>query len=208
MKRSNAVVCLFFVMGVPASLTAQMPGSTGPIERTVTVNFTQAVLQTAEGRREFGALQTKYGPRQTELQSLNREVESLRKQLGSDGSKLADADRQSREKTLDDKDKQLQRQAEDFRNDSQADSQQVYQRIAQKMYVFLQGYAQRHNFAMVIDRGSDATPIVWYAAKGVDVTDDLIKAYDESAATTGSHLDQAPSAQKPDKSLPPAPSPH
>jgi outer membrane protein len=208
MKRSFVVVCSFLVLGIVSGVQAQAPANAGQAEHIATVNFTAAVLQTTEGRREFGALQTKYAPRQAQLQTLNGEVEALRKQLSSD-SKQTDAEKQTREKTLDTEEKQLQRQAEDFRNDSEAESQQVYQRIAQKMYAFLQTYVQQRGFTVVIDRGSDTAPVVWYAAKGVDITDELIKAYDARAgATTGSRLDETPPAHNPPGSLPTAPSPH
>jgi outer membrane protein len=208
MKRSFVVVCFFLALGIASGVKAQAPANVGQTEHIATVNFTGAVLQTAVGRREFGALQTKYAPRQAQLQALSGEVESLRKQL-SDGNKLTDEERQSREKTLDTEEKQLQRQAEDFRNDSEAESQQVYQRIAQKMYAFLQTYVQQRGFTVVIDRGSDTAPVVWYAAKGVDITDDLIKAYDERAgAAIGSRVDQTSPAPNPPGSLPSAPLPH
>jgi outer membrane protein len=204
MKQSLAVVCLFVATGAVSALKAQAPDPT-QVERIATVNFTAAVFQTAEGQREFGAVQTKYAPRQAQLQTLNQEVESLRKLLSSD-NKLTDPDKQLREKSLDSKEKQLEREAEDFRNDSQADSQQVYQRIAQKMYTFLQLYAQQNGFTILIDRGPDATPVVWYAAKGVDVTDDLIKAYNNRPATTPSS--QNSPARNVPQALPSAPSPH
>ena len=204
MKRSSAGVCSFLVMWVGSVLSAQVVSESEPIEHIATVSFTVSVLQTEEGQREFGALQKKYAPRQAQIQTLTNEVESMRKQLSGDG-KLADADRLTREKLLDSKEKQLQRETEDFRNDSQADSQQVYQKIAQKMFAFLQVYTQRSGLSMVIDRGSDAAPVVWYAAKGVDVTDDLIRAYNTRPdATPETKLDR----QVPAQTIPEAPSPH
>jgi outer membrane protein len=74
--------------------------------------------------------------------------------------------------------KQLQRQTEDLRQDSQAESQQVFQRVAQKVFEFLQTYAQQRGYSAVIERGSDTSPVVWYVADSLDITDQLIKAYD------------------------------
>ena len=103
----------------------------------MTVSFNTAVLQTAEAKRELGALQSKLAPRQAQLQTLNNEVEGLRKQLIDAGDKLPVVDRETKERSLEEKQKQLQRQAEDFRNDSQSESQQVFQKVAQKVYAFL-----------------------------------------------------------------------
>jgi outer membrane protein len=143
----------------------------------VIVNFNAVVLQTAEAQRDLGALQTKFAPRETHLQALNAEIEGLRKQLAESASKLSEAEQVSRTQALDSKDKQFQREAEDFRSDSQSESQQVFQRVAQKVYTFLQTYAQQHSYAAVIERGSDADPVVWYTTANLDITDQLIKAY-------------------------------
>ncbi|MGA7156476.1 MAG: OmpH family outer membrane protein [Acidobacteriaceae bacterium] len=206
MKQSLAVVCSILSMGFSGVLAAQAPANGIQAERIVTVGFTNAVLQTAEGKRDFGALQTKYAPRQAQLQTLNSEVETLRKQLSSAGVKMTEDERQAREKTLDSEEKQLQRQADDFQNDTQAESQQVYQRIAQKLFAFLQTYAQQNGFTMVIDRGSDRAPVVWYAAPGADITDQLIKAYDKHVETT-QHGDSNGMPTGPAR-LPPTPTPH
>jgi outer membrane protein len=209
MQRSLAVVCSLCILGFSSGVSAQAPTSGVNTEHLVTVSFNTAVLQTAEAQREFGALQTKYAPRQTQLQALNDEVESLRKQLSGGGAKLTDVEKESREKSLDNKEKQLQREAEDFRNDSQANSQQVYQRIAQKVYAFLQVYSQRNGFSVVVERGSDASPVVWYEAKNMDITDELIKAYNAEAETTQhSNTSKSSPARNSPQSLPSAPAPH
>ena len=209
MKRSLAVVCSLCILGFSHGVFAQAPMNGVSTEHLVTVSFNTAVLQTAEAQRELGALQTKYAPRQTQLQALNDEVESLRKQLSDGAAKLTDAEKELREKSLDSKEKQLQREAEDFRNDSQADSQQVYQRIAQKIYAFLQVYSQRNGFSIVVERGSDASPVVWYEAKNMDITEELIKAYNAEAGTTPHSNTNKPSpVGNPPQSLPSAPAPH
>jgi outer membrane protein len=159
-------------------------------QKIVTLSFNVAVLQTAEAQKEMGALKAKFAPRQAQLQTLNDEVEGLRKQL-------SDTETTARQRSLESKEKQLQRQAEDFKNDSESESQQVFQRVAQKAYAFLQTYAQQHGYSAVIERGSDAAPVVWFAAADMDITDQLVKAY--NAQSSGS-------AAKP--VLPETPLPH
>jgi Skp family chaperone for outer membrane proteins len=205
MKGSPVLVCTLSLVAMSGIACAQTSGAAAQNGRLVTVSFNAAVLQTAEAKQGFGALDAKYAPRQAQLQSLTNEVEGLRRELSD--TKLSDADRASRQRELDEKDKQLQRQTEDFRSDSQADSQQVYEGVARKMYTFLQGYAQRSGFGLVIDRGSEETPVVWYTAGGVDITDDLIKAYNAQADSSpgGAKGTAAPSPQQP---LPSAPTPH
>jgi outer membrane protein len=190
---------------------AQVASNPPAAQHIVTLSFNSAVMQTAEAQRELGALQAKLAPRQAQLQSLNNEVETLRKQLTDTSDKLSDTERETRERSLETKEKELQRQAEDFRNDSQNESQQVFQKVAQKVYAFLQTYSQQHGYSAVIERGSDAAPVVWYAAGNLDITDELIKAYNAQSPAGTAALPNAPrgaTPARPAKTLPDSPSPH
>jgi outer membrane protein len=197
-----------------ASATASLSQTTGgrpAAQNIVMVSFNDVVLHTAEAQKALSALQPQYAPRQSQLQTLNGEVEALRKKIDSAGEKAPDAERAADAAALDRKEKQLQRQAEDLRQDSQAESQQVFQRVAQKVFAFLQSYAQQKGYSAVIERGSDASPIVWYAADSLDITDQLIKAYD---AQSGANTPQprvnpsSPWTTKVPEPLPNTPSPH
>ena len=199
MKRLTAVPFLLCASSLASISQAQIPPSPSATQNIVTLNFSAAVLQTAEAQKELGTLQTKYAPRQAQLQALNTEVESLRKLAGSTNDKLSDSERAAREQSLDGKEKQLARQAEDFRNDSQTESQQIFQQIAQKLYTFLQTYSQQHNYSAVIERGSDTAPIIWYAASSMDITDQFIKAYNAQSGVTTPHSPTVPAHGSPSK---------
>jgi outer membrane protein len=167
----------------------------------VTVAFNAAVLQTAEARQMFRDLQSKFASRQTHLQQLNAQVEALKKQINDSSATFSEADKLAKSRTLDTEERQLQRDADDFKSDTDSASQQAFQTVAQKMYAFLQEYAKQHAYSLVIDRGSDAAPVVWYAAPNADITAELIKAYDLKTATTGDHTTT-------NSKLPPTPAPH
>jgi outer membrane protein len=172
--------CLLLLRLAPAAgrLDAQSQAAApGTQPNIVAVSFNALVLQTNEAQRDLGALQAKFAPRQAQLQSLNAEIETGRKQLSDTADKLNDQEREARTQALNVKEKQLEREADDFRSDSQAVAQEAFQRIAQKVFAFLQDYARQHGYAAIIDRGTDSAPIVWYAADNVDITADLIKAY-------------------------------
>jgi outer membrane protein len=170
-------------------------------ERIVTVSFNAAVVQTTEAQKQLGALQAKFAPRQAQLKVLNDEVDALRKQL-SDPNGRTDGERAAREQTLEARERKLQHDTDDFRTDSQNESQEVFRVIAQKVYAFLQTYARQHGYSAVIERGSDAEPVVWYAADNLDITEQLIKAYNEQASSA------AGSPPHRSSSLPESPAPH
>jgi outer membrane protein len=149
MKRFVWIAGLLLVATLAPALVAQdstaQPAATG----IVSISFNTAVLRTAEAQRDLGALRTKYTTRQAQIKALNDEVVELQKQLQATGDKLSDSERATREQTLAGKEKQVQRDSEDFKTDSQADSQEVMQRVAQKLYAFVQNYAKQHGYSMV-----------------------------------------------------------
>jgi outer membrane protein len=203
MKRS--ILFLFCAIGCAGVARAQAPTTQPALPNVVTVSFNAAVLQTAEAQRELGVMQTKFASRQAQLKSLNDEIEALRKQLQTTGDKLSDAERASRGQSLSAKEKQLQREAEDFKNDSDSESQQLYQSVAQKVYAFLQTYAQQHGYAVMVERGSDSAPVVWYAAANLDITGELIKAYDAQSGSAVPASVSKPGVQKPNSVVPQKP---
>jgi outer membrane protein len=206
---------IFLVLLCVSSLTgvahAQASLGEGKPQNIVTVSFNAAVLQTAEAKKNLSALETRYAPRQKQLQTLNDEVESLRRQLADTRNNHSDAERASRARSLESKEKGLQREAEDFKTDSQSESEQVFQRVAQKVYAFLQTFSQQHGYSAVIERGSDAYPVIWYAISNIDITDELIKAYNaqpEGASSAPANPPAHSISPKSSKPLPDGPSPH
>ena len=202
MLRSRTLVSLSVFFVSSAITFAQSPtASSAPVY--VTVAFNAAVLQTAEAQHSFNDLRAKFTPRQTHLQQLNAQVEALKKQINDGTASMSDAEKSAKMNTLDTQERQLQREADDFKGDTDNASQQAFQSVAQKLYAFLQDYARQHSYTLVIDRGSDAAPVVWYAAADADITAELIKAYDRKAAATSTSGQTHTNPH-----LPPAPTPH
>jgi outer membrane protein len=203
MKRSGSVMLIFGLFCSLGALYAQAPSSipSPPLPSStptiVTLNFNDAVLGTAESQKNMGALQKKFAPREQQLQKLSDDIEALKRGLNDSGSKLTDADRNRRLQELGTQEKQLQREAEDFRIDIQTESQQVFQQVARKVFSFLQEFSRQHEYSAVLERGTDAAPVVWYAASNVDITDQIIKSYDAKSGTGASSLPDKPVATRP-----------
>lgn len=208
MRRLGTTALIFGIICTATALLAQAPASSpsGTLPSSiVTISFNSAVLGTAEAQRDLSTLQKKFAPREQELQKLNDDIEALKKLLNDGATKLTESEKNQRIQDLNAKEKQLQREAEDFKNDSQSESQQIFQRVAQKVYALLQEYSQQHAYSVVIERGSDASPVVWYAASNVDITDQIIKAYNTKSGVSDSTLPDKPAAPV---RKPTAPSPH
>ncbi len=177
MKRLLTVVSVL-AMGLMPLARAQKPAATtaAPSAKIAVIAFQAAVAKTNEGQKSFADLEKKYQPRQQEINQLKAEVDTLTKQLQTDGPKLTDAERAARAKTIDEKTKQLDRSAEDARNDFQQEISQAYGSLAEKVYGVMKGYAQDQGYTLVLDYSTQQSPVL-FAGQSTDITNAVITAY-------------------------------
>jgi outer membrane protein len=138
--------------------------------------FQPAVAQTNEGQRDFGKLRTKFEPRQAQLKQASDEIDSLKKQLQTGGDKLSEPERQSRLRTIDEKEKALQRNAEDAQNEFTSEMNDMYGTLAQKVAAVMQSYAQQQGYNVVLDASQQQSGVIW-AAESTNITEAVVKAY-------------------------------
>ena len=206
MKRSLALV-LTLASGLALNAAAQTPAAAaapaGPTKIAV-IAFQVAVAQTNEGQRNFADLQKKYEPKRAQLKTLNDDIENLTKQLQTQGDKLSDAERATRAKAIDDKKKQLDRDAEDAQNDFQQEMQEVYNTLASKVYDVLNDYATKQGYTLVLDISQQQSPVL-FATDSTNITKPVMEAYN---VKSGVPAPPAPAVDAPKPSAPKAPTAH
>jgi Skp family chaperone for outer membrane proteins len=183
---------------VPASPSQQTPSAptpatSGPSEaapkppappsafaaKIAIVEFEQAVILTNEGKRALDEIKTKFQPKQTALEALNTEIVALQKQLQGAPSTMTDEERATRTKTLDTKQKQLDRDTEDARNSYQAELQDAYGKVAQKVHAVMLKYVEKNGYTILLDVSNEQqSPVMWIAQEpNSDITEAVVKAY-------------------------------
>jgi len=195
----NRVWVLMLTIGLmvcPMYLGAQSAPTTG--EKIGVVDIQQAILSTAEGKQAIQNLQKKYQPRETEINQRQQDVQQLQQQLQKQMTTLSADEQRRMQHDLQEKRTVLQRLEQDAQSSFQYDRDTVMRELGQKMVKVINQYASSHGFALVID-GSQVP--VYYAAKGVDITPEIIKLYNSShpaqSASTSSGSAGSGSAAKP-----------
>ncbi len=168
-----ASVGAFAQTATPAAPAAAVPA--GPAKIGI-INIQQAIVATNEGRRDLEALQKKFEPKQTELQNANKEVADLQNQLKTQGDKLNDDARSNLVKSIDTKQKTLQRNFEDAQADFQGQQNEIVNKIGGKLMEVLDKYAKDNGYTVVLDVSSQQSPVLW-AAQTTDVTKPIVDAY-------------------------------
>jgi outer membrane protein len=96
----------------------------------------------------------------------------------------------------------VNRDTQDAQSDLDESQGKLMQELGGKMMAVLEKYATQNAFAVVLDVSNPQTPVLW-AASAVDITNDIVKLYDQ--AYPGGAAAAAVPAAKPPAARPAAP---
>jgi outer membrane protein len=198
MKRS-LVFATLLASGFALSAAAQtQPAAAAPAGSTkiAVIAFQAAVAQTNEGQRNFADLQKKYQPKENQLKAQNDEIESLTKQLQTQGTSLSEEARASQARTIDEKKKKLDRDAEDLRTEGQQEMQEMMSTLASKVYDVLNTYAEQQGYGLVLDVSQQQNPVL-FALPSTDISKAIVDAYNVKSGVPAPPAAPASSSAKP-----------
>jgi Skp family chaperone for outer membrane proteins len=158
------------------------------------IEYEQVAAATNEGQHAIQEIQSKYAPKKTQIDSESAEVDSLKKQLQSAPSTLSDEERASKLRTIDTKEKQLQRDAQDATQSYNGDLQEALGKVAQKLGPTVVKYVQENGYTMLLDVSQQQGGVsVMWAEPGTDISQAIVQAYNASSGVGA----PAPSAPTP-----------
>jgi outer membrane protein len=190
MLANAKILALFLGFGLVASSAARAQAGVPAAAKVGIVAIQQAIASTNEGKKELDALQQRFSPRQVELKNQNDEVEKLKQQLQAQGDKLSDEVRAAQGRTIETKQKSLQRSYDDFQTEVQQAEQEIVNRLGTKMMKIIGDYAQKNGYGVILDVSNPQTPVL-YASEGANITKELVDAYNAQSPVA------APAAPKP-----------
>jgi Skp family chaperone for outer membrane proteins len=158
------------------------------------IAFEQAVIGTNEGQQTLAQVRAKYEPKQAALEALNVEVDKLKKDLQAAPATTTDAERTTRMKSLDTKEKQLDQQTQEARTAYQADLQEAYGKVADKVHKTLLNYVETNGYTILMDVSNEQSSVIWTQQKpSADITLAVIDAYN-AASGVAAPVPEAPAA--------------
>jgi outer membrane protein len=148
------------------------------------INARQAIASTSEGKQAGAELQTQFSSRQNELENLNKQINDLRQRLDAGRGKIS-ADEEAR-LTRDGQKltQQLDRKQNEYQEDVNSAQADVFDRIGRKMLDVLDRYARDNGYVVILDSSAQNNPLL-YASTAVDVTQDIVKLYDQAYPVKG-----------------------
>jgi outer membrane protein len=191
-----------------ATQPAAAPAPQAVPAKIAIIEYEEVAAATNEGQKAVADLQKKYEPQKTRLDQLRSEIDSLTKQLQSAPATMSDEEKATRARTIDTKQKQLQRDAEDAQNAYQTDVQEAIGKVAQKLGPVVMKYVQQNGYTMLLDNNGPpqqgGLSVLW--APGTDISQPVVDAYNASTPNISAPAPSAPAATAP-RPRPAAPKP-
>jgi outer membrane protein len=211
MKMRLALSALAVLLTMPAVWAQSGGAPAGGPTKVGVINVQVAITSTAEGKQAAAELQSKFAPRQTDLDNMRKQLDDLQTRLRTGQTTLSDDEKARLAREGDIMTRTYQRKQQEAQDDFNDEQQDVVNRIGRKMMAILDKYSKDNNYAVIFDTSAQQTPVV-YAANTIDVTQDIIRLYDQGnpvkgGAPAASSPGPAPRPAAPPKPATPAPTP-
>src|SRR6266446_1601888 len=201
------------------AVRAQSPPAAGSAAggKVGVISIRQAIVTTAEGKLASAELQSQFASKQNEIENLNKQISDLQQRLQAGQGKFS-PDEEARLRQQGQRLQQrLERMNTEYQEDVNAAQGDVIDRIGRKMVDVLDRYSRENGYVVVLDSSAQNTPIL-FASTQIDVTQDIVRLYDQAypvkAGATPQAKPAAPKttptttpAQKPPATQPPAAKP-
>lgn len=167
------------------------------------IELQEVAAATNEGQKAIADIQKKYEPTKTKLDELKAEIDGLTKQLQNAPTTMSDEEKASRARTIDTKQKQLQRDADDAQTGYGTDVQEVITKIEGKLAPVIVKYVQQNGYTMLLDNTGQPQQgglnLLW---GGTDISEAVVEAYNASTPGVSAPAPPAPSAARPRPAAP------
>jgi outer membrane protein len=158
---------------------AQAPTAT---QRVGYIDLARVLARSAAGVAAREQLEREKAAMQKEMDVKRVELDKLREELEKKGPLMTADSRREREEVMERKRRDATRLADDFQRELGRKEQQLAQKVMQDISGVIERVGKQKGYYLVLERGRAG---VLFSAPEADLTDDIIKAYDQESATKG-----------------------
>ncbi len=155
-----------------------------------------AIANTAEGKQAVAELQSQLAPRQNEIESMSKLVNDLRQRLAAGERTLSEEEKGRLQREGETLVRRLQRKQDELQEDVNNAQAEISERIGRKMGDVLERYARENGYTAMFDTSGQNSPVL-YASNTIDVTQDIVRLYDQAYPVKSSTAPARPAAAKP-----------
>ena len=157
------------------------------------IHIQNAIIQTKDGQKAAGDIDSKFAPRRREVEQKQSELQALEAQYRNGANTMSEEAKQKLTREIELKRKLLQRQTDDAQAELDQEQQRILQDLGQKMMAVIDKYAAEHGYALILDVSVPQSAVL-YASNTIDITRDIVDLYDRAS---GLPAPAAPAAAAP-----------
>ncbi|HEV2388834.1 MAG TPA: OmpH family outer membrane protein [Candidatus Acidoferrales bacterium] len=154
------------------------PAGDAPMKVAV-ISIQAAIASTAEGKEAATQLQAQFTPQRDALDGLSKQIQDLQTRLQNGQRTLSDQEKdrlaaQGQRLTA-----EFQRKQQELNEDASDARNEAVNTIGQKMVQVIDKYARQNAYSIVLDTSAQSSPVL-FASDAIDITNDIVKLYDQS----------------------------
>jgi outer membrane protein len=174
--KALAVSTLVFLAATSVWAQGSPPPATGVLPKMAIVDIRTALLSTAEGKQMAAEIQSQFSAKQAELENMRKNLEDIQTRLSNGRQTLGDEERIRLERQGQRMQQQLQRKQEEYQQDFNDAQQDAIDKLGRKMGDVISRYARENGYLIIMD----AQVCNIYCSNQLDVTQDIIRLYDQA----------------------------
>jgi outer membrane protein len=178
--RYSVLTTPLVALGIGVMAFGQTAAAPAPTKVGI-IQIQAALLQTKDGQKAAAEMDAKFAPKKQELDKKNAELQQLQNQYRQGQNTMSEDAKTKLARDIDQRTKLLQRDVDDAQAEYEQEQSKVLGALSEKMRKVLDKYALDHGYAVILDISSQQTPIVYFS-NTIDVTADIIQAYDKTYA--------------------------
>jgi outer membrane protein len=163
----------------PAPATAPAATTTGKIGY---IDVQRVLARSAAGVAAREQLEREKATMQKEMDGKRVELDKLRDELEKKGPLMTADSRREKQETFERKRRDAARLTDDFQKELEKKEQNLLQRVLQELSGVIERVGKERGYYLIVEkRGA----VVLYAATDADLTDEVIRAYDQQSGSKG-----------------------
>ena len=163
-----------------------------PPTRFKVMDMRTAIIQTAEAKAAGAQLQSQFASQNAAIEGIDKELDGLSKRIQAGANTLSQEELGKLQRQGSMLQNQRKRAADQLEEQSTAAQSDIVDAIGRKMMDLVETYAKENGLDCVLNSSSDSIGVL-YKSTTLDVTQEIVKLYDQKYPVKGA----APAAAKP-----------
>jgi outer membrane protein len=176
-----AMVALAVLAGAPAVAQTPAPAATSAAGKIGFIDVQRVLARSAAGVAAREQLEKEKGVVDKEMVARRQELEKLREEIDKKGSLMSADARREKQELFERKRRDASRMADDYQKELEKKEQTLLQKVLQELSGVIDKLGKERGYYLIVEkRGA----VVLYASAEADLTDEVIRAYDQQQGGT------------------------